>query len=531
MIHHVLARKWRPKSFNSMVGQEHVLQALVNALDQKRLHHAYLFTGTRGVGKTTIARILAKCLNCEAGISSTPCEKCSACLAIDAGRAIDLIEVDAASRTKVEDTRELLDNVQYAPASSRFKIYLIDEVHMLSGHSFNALLKTLEEPPSHVKFLLATTDPQKLPVTVLSRCLQFHLKNLLPELIAKHLAVVLTDEKISFERAALDQLAKAADGSMRDALSLLDQAISFGNGNIKSLDVHAMLGTLENDHVLAMLKGLSKSSSEEGAIELLTLTEKLTELGIDFYQALEALLSALHQLAVLQAINANANTNSHSDKKELLVFANQLSKEDIQLFYQIALLGRRDLPLAPSARIGFEMTLLRMLDFRPSITVSRPATLMPEKPRLDPVDTKTNVVAATNLSLKTISADWETIIADLALSGMALALASNCELVDINDNKIELTLLEQHSPLLNPTQLKYLETALQAYFNKPIVLSIAISKAKTIASPAKNKIQQNQQKKQKAQAAIESDPAVAYLLESFQASVDNASIHFITEED
>lgn len=360
MSYQVLARKWRPKSFAEMVGQEHVLKALINALDHDRLHHAYLFSGTRGVGKTTVARILAKCLNCETGVSSEPCGKCSACIEIAEGRFVDLIEVDAASRTKVEDTRELLDNVQYSPTRGRFKIYLIDEVHMLSNHSFNALLKTLEEPPPHVKFLLATTDPQKLPVTILSRCLQFNLKNMSPERIVGHLNNILERELVPAEESALWLLARAADGSMRDALSLTDQAISFGGGKVADRDVAAMLGSIEHRQIAGMVQALI----DEDATALLAQVAELAEHAPDYSAALAELQSMLHRIAVAQAV-PEAVDNSYGDRTQVLEFAAAMRAEDVQLYYQTALLGRRDLNLASDLRSGFEMTLLRMLAFKP----------------------------------------------------------------------------------------------------------------------------------------------------------------------
>ncbi len=360
MSYQVLARKWRPRNFSEMVGQEHVLRALINALDSNRLHHAYLFTGTRGVGKTTIARILAKCLNCEQGVSSTPCGTCSACVSIAEGRFVDLIEVDAASRTKVEDTRELLDNVQYAPTVGRFKVYLIDEVHMLSGHSFNALLKTLEEPPSHVKFLLATTDPQKLPVTILSRCLQFNLKNLSPERIVEHLQFVLGEEKVPNEEAGLWALARAADGSMRDALSLTDQAISHGAGKLTEVEVNSMLGTID----LSAIADIARALANRDGTEVLAVVDRMAEHAPDYSVALGDLLSVWHRVAICQTV-PDALDNRHGDYQLVQELAKALSREDVQLFYQIALLGRRDLPLAPEPRLGFEMALLRTLTFRP----------------------------------------------------------------------------------------------------------------------------------------------------------------------
>ncbi|WP_312596171.1 DNA polymerase III subunit gamma/tau [Stutzerimonas nitrititolerans] len=369
MSYQVLARKWRPRSFREMVGQTHVLKALINALDSQRLHHAYLFTGTRGVGKTTIARIIAKCLNCETGISSTPCGQCSVCREIDEGRFVDLIEVDAASRTKVEDTRELLDNVQYAPSRGRFKVYLIDEVHMLSSHSFNALLKTLEEPPPHVKFLLATTDPQKLPVTILSRCLQFSLKNMPPERVVEHLTHVLGAENVPFEPDALWLLGRAADGSMRDAMSLTDQAIAFGEGKVLAEDVRSMLGTLDHGQVYGVLQALL----EGDARALLEAVRHLAEQGPDWGGVLAEMLNVLHRVAIAQAL-PEAVDNGQGDRERVLALAQALPAEDVQFYYQMGLIGRRDLPLAPDPRSGFEMVLLRMLAFRPADDESAPRT-------------------------------------------------------------------------------------------------------------------------------------------------------------
>ncbi|MCC6075482.1 DNA polymerase III subunit gamma/tau [Pseudomonas sp. GCM10022188] len=369
MSYQVLARKWRPRSFREMVGQTHVLKALINALDNQRLHHAYLFTGTRGVGKTTIARILAKCLNCEQGVSSTPCGQCSVCREIDEGRFVDLIEVDAASRTKVEDTRELLDNVQYAPTRGRYKVYLIDEVHMLSTHSFNALLKTLEEPPPHVKFLLATTDPQKLPVTILSRCLQFSLKNMPPERVVEHLTHVLSAERIPFEEDALWLLGRAADGSMRDAMSLTDQAIAFGEGKVLAADVRAMLGTLDHGQVYGVLQALLAGDARA----LLDAVRQLAEQGPDWAGVLAELLNVLHRVAIAQVL-PEAVDNGQGDRERVLELAHALPAEDVQFYYQMGLIGRRDLPLAPDPRSGFEMVLLRMLAFRPADTAKAPDT-------------------------------------------------------------------------------------------------------------------------------------------------------------
>ncbi|MDX1722528.1 MAG: DNA polymerase III subunit gamma/tau [Pseudomonas sp.] len=400
MSYQVLARKWRPRSFREMVGQAHVLKALINALDSQRLHHAYLFTGTRGVGKTTIARIIAKCLNCETGISSTPCGVCSICKEIDEGRFVDLIEVDAASRTKVEDTRELLDNVQYSPSRGRFKVYLIDEVHMLSSHSFNALLKTLEEPPPHVKFLLATTDPQKLPMTILSRCLQFSLKNMPPERVVEHLTHVLGAENIPFEEDALWLLGRAADGSMRDAMSLTDQAIAFGEGKVLAADVRAMLGTLDHGQVYGVLHALLEGDAR-GLIEAV---RHLAEQGPDWNGVLAEILNVLHRVAIAQAL-PDAVDNGQGDRDRVLALAEVLPAEDVQFYYQMGLIGRRDLPLAPDPRSGFEMVLLRMLAFRPADTGDGPrVALKPLGISQATADPRPNPVAGTAVAVSAVTA-------------------------------------------------------------------------------------------------------------------------------
>ena len=412
MSYQVLARKWRPRTFHELVGQTHVQRALVNALDQGRLHHAYLFTGTRGVGKTTLARILAKCLNCTAagqgneGVTSTPCGECNSCRAIDEGRFVDLIEVDAASRTKVEDTRELLDNVQYAPTQGRYKVYLIDEVHMLSTSSFNALLKTLEEPPPHVKFLLATTDPHKLPATVLSRCLQFTLKHMPPERVVEHLQHVLSAEQVTFEERALWLLGKAAEGSMRDAMSLTDQAIAFGQGEVRYADVAAMLGTLDHRHVLALVEALA----EVDVAKLLSEVTVLAEQGPDFAAVLDDVSAILHRLAVAQMV-PDAVDNSHGDRELILALASRFTAEDVQLYYQIGIQGRGDMAHAPDLRSALEMTLLRMLAFRPQGVPKPPQTPLPLKsePREDKGSSSIDPVAsadpATPQAVKPLASD------------------------------------------------------------------------------------------------------------------------------
>lgn len=395
MSYQVLARKWRPRRFVEMVGQEHVLKALVNALDDDRLHHAYLFTGTRGVGKTSIARLFAKSLNCEQGVSSEPCGVCSACVEIAEGRFVDLIEVDAASRTKVEDTRELLENVQYAPTQGRYKVYLIDEVHMLSGHSFNALLKTLEEPPPHIKFLLATTDPQKLPVTILSRCLQFNLKNLAAERIVEHLSFVLGEESINADEAALWLLARAAEGSMRDALSLTDQAIAFGAGSVSEADVRAMLGTIDHRMVFDLLDALAQSDGSR----LVGIVAAMSEFSPDYAGVLAEMVSILHRIALAQVV-PDAIDNALGDKQQVLDLAGRLRAEEVQLYYQIALTGRKDLPMVPQPREGLEMTLLRMLAFRP--VDQRPIDAQPRVGEVAPA-VEVPVVATASASVAPVS--------------------------------------------------------------------------------------------------------------------------------
>ena len=361
MSYQVLARKWRPKQFSEMVGQQHVLQALINALDAGRLHHAYLFSGTRGVGKTTIARIFSKSLNCETGVSSEPCGVCASCEEINEGRSVDLIEIDAASRTGVDDMRELLENVQYAPTRGRYKVYLMDEVHMLSKHSFNALLKTLEEPPEHVKFLLATTDPQKLPVTVLSRCLQFNLKRMTPAQIQGHLAALLQEENIDADEPALKLLAHAADGSMRDALSLLDQAISFGAGAVKTEAVESMLGAISRDYLLRIIEALI----EQNAADLLTHTRQLIERSPDYTRVCADLLLVFHQMALFLS-KAAVEPEDELLAEDIKACAQRLSPEEVQLYYQIVLQGRQDLEITPDQALGFEMLMLRLLAFSPS---------------------------------------------------------------------------------------------------------------------------------------------------------------------
>lgn len=535
MSNQVLALKWRPRTFKHLVGQQHILQTLINILDNQRLHHAYLFTGTRGVGKTTIARILAKCLNCEAGVSSTPCGECAHCQAIDEGRFIDLLEIDAASRTKVEDTRELLENVQYAPTRGRFKVYLIDEVHMLSGHSFNALLKTLEEPPQHVKFLLATTEPQKLPVTVLSRCLQFHLKNMSPEQIVEHLTHVLKNEDIHAEEPALWQLSQAADGSMRDALSLLDQAIAYTDSHITEAAIRDMLGTVEHTHIIALLKALV----EREPSTLMNCCKQLAQQGANFHFVLNDLLTFLHQIAITQIV-PEAVDNNFIDKETTIQLAKSLTREDVQLFYQIALHGLRDLPIVPNPQRGFEMIVLRMLAFQPATTKS--FSTPPVVPSSENITKKTTSTTNTNIpdtsharsqaqetqtpitqpkSQQDISLkpeQWSTIVNTLKLSGMSLALANHCVIHTVNGRQIELQLDPAHAPLLSEKSQRNLTEALCDHFGKTVKVIINIEHTDT-PTPAMITNTENKEKQRAAQQAIEADSNVQAIMEQFDAKI------------
>jgi DNA polymerase III subunit gamma/tau len=537
MSYQVLARKWRPRVFREMVGQEHVLQALINALDQNRLHHAYLFTGTRGVGKTTIARILAKCLNCDVGVSSQPCGDCASCREIAEGRFVDLIEVDAASRTKVEDTRDLLENVQYTPTRGRYKVYLIDEVHMLSNSSFNALLKTLEEPPPHVKFLLATTDPQKLPMTILSRCLQFNLKNMSPERIVQHLQYVLGQEAIAFEEPALWLLGRAADGSMRDALSLTDQAIAFGSGKITTTDVGVMLGTIDQTAVFDIVKGLITLDTKA----VLAAVSQMAEQAPDYAGALAELLATLHRIAIAQAL-PEALDNSRGDREHILQFATQLAPEDAQLFYQIALLGRRDLPLAPDARAGFEMVLLRMLAFKPQTAQATPQQIktaevgQPKKPEIKkPEVTKSEVISqkekiheekkSTNNSV-----DWLEIYPQLGVTGILQSTLANCELVEVNENHFSFVLDESQGSLYDVGHQKRLADLLSAYFSKSVNVAITLGKVSS-ETPAMQVIRLNDERHQHAVKIIKEDPIVAQLIQQFGAVLNEESIEAVSKKN
>ena len=523
MSYQVLARKWRPRVFSEMVGQEHVLRALINALDSERIHHAFLFTGTRGVGKTTVARIFAKCLNCETGVTSTPCGGCSSCKEIDEGRFVDLIEVDAASRTKVDDTRELLENVQYRPQVGRFKVYLIDEVHMLSNHSFNALLKTLEEPPPHVKFLLATTDPQKLPVTVLSRCLQFNLKRLPMSLIQGRLNQILEAENIDYETAATQLIAIAADGSVRDSLSLLDQAIAFGSGVVNDVDVRSMLGTISSSHVLDLLDALA----EQDAGAVLDRIEELDESAPDYGSVLDDMISLIQRLAVAQV--SPKVLDEEPDKERLESLVQRISAEDMQLFYQIALIGRRDLPLSPNPRGGFEMILLRMLAFRPvepgdqSVEPARRVATKATAKKQVVSKADTNPAAPKSTAIWRDDLEWNQLVSSLSLQGAAKQLAANCVLGGREGNQINLKLDPLGQSLLTDNLRDRLVVALNEHFgeNFRVYISVAEQAEDTIVR------QNNEAERQRqldARRSIESDPQVKALQEQFGATLDPSSI-------
>ena len=538
MSYQVLARRWRPKTFSELVGQEHVVRALSNALENDRLHHAYLFTGTRGVGKTTIARILAKSLNCEQGVSAHPCGECSACREVDEGRCVDLIEVDAASKTGVDDTRELLENVPYAPVRGRYKVYLIDEVHMFSGHSFNALLKTLEEPPPHVKFLLATTDPQKVPVTVLSRCLQFSLNRLSIEQIQAQFVHILEAEQTEADSEALYLLARAADGSMRDGLSLLDQAIAFGGGTVRRDEVREMLGVSASERLPALLQEVHQA---DGAA-VLAGVEALAERTPDFAALLKELMLLLHRLALLQAA-PGAWQASWGDKARFDDLSAALSPEDVQLYYQIALAGQRDLPFAPDMRSGFEMILLRMLAFRPvdtgAGTESAPRKVSPAPsirtdsaealPGPGAVDAPTSPVPAssrpetanpggTDVDLS----DWHSVLPHLELSGMAAQLAGHCVVRGWDGKVLSLEVDRNCASMLGSLAEKRLLEALQQHVGRAIGLSWQQGAVED--TPAERRQAKHEQRRQQAVHDMANDPLVQGLQETFDAELIENSI-------
>jgi DNA polymerase-3 subunit gamma/tau len=543
----VLARKWRPKNFAQLAGQEHVVQALSNALTQNRLHHAYLFTGTRGVGKTTIARIFAKSLNCLSGITATPCGTCSACTEIDSGRFIDLIELDAASNTQVDNMRELLESALYAPTSGRFKVYIIDEVHMLSKSAFNAMLKTLEEPPAHVKFILATTDPQKIPVTVLSRCLQFNLKQLPPALILTHLEYVLGQEAIPFETGALKLVARAAQGSMRDALSLMDQAIAYSDSRVEEATVRNMLGAIDQSYLYDLLQTLRV----QDGVGLLRIADDMAIRSMAFDAALQDLATLLHRLALAQTV-PEAIAEDEPERVRLLELAQQFTAEEVQLFYQIAIHGRNEINLAPDEYAGFTMTLLRMLAFTPAAAgamseraaapvaaiakqvvahaakpvAASPVTAKPvaAKPVADiPVEVQVVTHAAGNATL-----DWNVLLAQLNVQGMARELAKNCVLESFTEGKISLSLAPQHKQFLtNKMAQDKLQAALSEYFAQPIRLSLSVGAPASAATPAAVEQQEKQVRQQSASDAISQDPFVLEAQAQLDAQIVENSIKFI----
>jgi DNA polymerase-3 subunit gamma/tau len=509
----VLARKWRPKTFAQLAGQEHVIRALSNALAQNRLHHAYLFTGTRGVGKTTIARIFAKSLNCVTGITATPCGECSACKEIDSGRFVDLVELDAASNTQVDNMRELLEGALYAPSSGRFKVYIIDEVHMLSKSAFNAMLKTLEEPPGHVKFILATTDPQKIPVTVLSRCLQFNLKLLPPNLIESRLRYVLEQEHIAFETAAIALIAKAAQGSMRDALSLMDQAIAFSLDKVEESSVRSMLGAIDKGYLFDLLEALH----ERDGAALLEIADAMSTRSVALDSALQELATLLHRIALVQTV-PEVIADDEPERSRLLELSKNFRPEDVQLFYQIAIHGRDEIDLAPDEYAGFTMTLLRMLAFTP--TRNQVASVAPDV-HSAPMQNPPNVQAVSlgnpepsPRSQKTSSEtdsgtlDWSVLLMHLNVQGIAQQLARHCVLQNISDGLITLQLSQEHKHFqTNKLAKDKLLSALSEYFAKPMKLNIVVGDIEA-STPAVREHQEKQFRQQNASDSIARDSFV-----------------------
>jgi DNA polymerase III subunit gamma/tau len=547
MSYQVLARKWRPKSFSTLVGQDHVVRALTNALDQQRLHHAYLFTGTRGVGKTTLARILAKSLNCQTGITATPCGICDACVEIDKGRFIDLIEVDAASNTQVDAMRDLLDNAQYAPTSGRFKVYIIDEVHMLSKSAFNAMLKTLEEPPAHVKFILATTDPQKVPVTVLSRCLQFNLRQMATSTIVEHLQNILNQENITSETAAIHLIARAAAGSMRDALSLTDQAIAYGNQTVNETEVRSMLGAIDQSYLYDIIHALLNQDST-------SLIEKAKEMdgrSISFEAALNDLAGLLHQITIVQN-SPESIAQDLPERGALLELASKMNAETLQLYYQICILGRRDISLAPDEYAGFTMTLLRMLAFSPNehlvqkvspkqttiekATVASSVTphnisarSTTEKPivKLPQAATQyteeTNTASSDNVNhMSSFNGDWRSLVENKLKLGLARALAQNCEMIRYDENTITLRVAESQKHLASPNYQEKLSSAIDAHYGRKIKLQFEIGHEAN--TPAKQIAKEKATIQSNAETAIMQDDFVQALISDFGATIIPNSI-------
>jgi DNA polymerase-3 subunit gamma/tau len=497
MSYQVLARKWRPRDFASLVGQEHVVRALRHALEQKRLHHAYLFTGTRGVGKTTLARILAKCLNCESGITPQPCNQCSACVEIDAGRFVDLLEVDAATNTKVDEMRQLLETAQYAPTRGRFKVYVIDEVHQLSGHAFNAMLKTLEEPPEHMKFILATTDPQKIPVTVLSRCLQFNLKQMPREAIEQHLASVLKKEDIKYEPEGLALLARAAAGSMRDALSLLDQAIAHGGGQVSAASVGDMLGTIDQGHLVRLLEALAAGDAA-GAVGI---ADEMQARSLSFDAALAELASVLLQVALAHSLPGAA------DDAQARQLASRLDAESVQLYYQIALQGREDLPLAPDEHAGFLMTILRMLAFRPEGGAK--GLPLPKAAQSAPQASKPG--------------GWPELVQQLPVTGAARELARNAELKQREGSSFELVVPRAKAYLAERSYVDKLKGALEQLLQSPTSLKVSVGEV-VAGSVAALEAGEREARRAVAAQAVKSDGFVQDLVNMFDGKIVDSTI-------
>ena len=553
MSYQALARMWRPRRFADVVGQDHVVNALRNALQQDRVHHAFLFSGTRGVGKTTLARILAKAVNCEQGQQAEPCGECGTCRSVDEGRFIDLIEIDAASRTRVDDTREILDNVQYAPTQGRYKIYLIDEVHMLSGHSFNALLKTLEEPPPHVKFLLATTDPQKLPATILSRCLQFNLRLLSTQEIGGQLEVIARSEDLSFDETGLAILSRAADGSMRDGLSLLDQSIAFGDGSVTGDEVRDMLGMIESHHVDAILLALAGNDGSA----LIDTVANMSERPVNYLSALDELLTVLHNVSLFQIL-PEAVAAKQADSRLVRELASVLGKEDVQLYYQIGLLGKRDLPLAPDPASGFEMTLLRMLTFSPegepgaggdpaesqdqksvsalgAKNTGVATEVQPKKSASSKAATPTRRAVAQSgatdnghFGTPSLSdpAVWATFVEDSAFTGVTRELAMNLcpESYDSENQVLTLSLMPGLASMRSPSRQKSLEKKLEAFCGSSVRLEIAEDGKVSGETPAMVQVRREQEEKDQAFKTLMDDPAVQGLVSAFDATAVPESV-------
>jgi DNA polymerase-3 subunit gamma/tau len=539
MSYQVLARKWRPATFADLAGQEHVVTALTNSLARGRLHHAYLLTGTRGVGKTTIARILAKCLNCVTGLTPTPCGVCDACRDIDAGRFVDLLELDAASHTGIDNMREILDNARYAPTAGRYKVYLIDEVHMLSKAAFNSMLKTLEEPPEHVRFVLATTDPQKIPVTVLSRCLQFNLKPLAPPVIAARLAYILAQEDIAHDAGAVDLIARAAQGSLRDGLSLLDQAIAFGSGEVRDEVVRTMLGTVDRDYVHRIADALA---ADDGPA-LLAESDVLAERGLSSSQALEELASLFHRVAVAQVVPDAAKAFDDADR--LAAYAARFSPETVQLYYQIAAQGRADLEIAPDEATGVAMTLLRMLAFAPDKSAAPERSTRVERAAAAPAVSRQTTTPSSNVAsiapaaaskpaivpaaprevvpLPDDPAAWPAFVAQLKLTGMAAQLAAQTELKSLAGNALTLALPAAYRHLADKAYSDKLKVALEHATGRKLLLAFEVG-APADSSLAATEKRERAEASAKREAAFRDEPFVRDLLARFDGQVRSETI-------